>query len=607
MNWKTNVQKSSVKKVLVFIAVSLAVLLLTATAVYQVMLRALQQEVETMNRNTAEELRARFEGAVDQANQQVSQLVSSEEIQFFFSMEDPTVLIDGYYNHISNQLKLMKSDYLDSVTLYAPTYQKLLFSDAANTTLSTRNNVSLEMAQSQSTIYDTDWLDRIPYDERSATNICIRAKCGRWPYYLSVIKYYHRNALEGAAVVNIDLQDLYHYLIANKQESVGIYVVDSTNQLILHQGKRALYTPLETEPTLVHFRPGESFSLIGKNSQYAYTQIHSPSSGFTFVAVTQLGEYTVRISQIQTQFLGIVSIAALLMILIAAYYSIRSRRPLRELRTLLENADPTAHPLSYTEEIRDIADRIISYLQSNTTLQQELDSRLHLLRDTQMLALQAQINPHFLFNTLNVMSMMVESENGDGHPVAQMLQELSRLLRYSLSESQNVRLQEELDYAQRYLAIMKYRYEDFQVTVRVDPLAKACAIPKLVLQPLLENAIQHGFSGCGPDRPRHLHLKVQLLPHTYPDGKALRSVCVEVADNGVGIPTEKLRSLRSCLESVDRISREHIGLSNVAQRFYLLFHTHQQITLDSNPGSGTRVKLIFPAMECPDPPISTQM
>ena len=585
------VQKVFLKKSAILILVSLSLLILTATAVYNLMLQALQQEVETMNQNTAQEFEARLEDAISQANQLSSKLVTSQNARLFFTHEQPDTLVENLFDTLYQQMKILQNSYISSITLYAPKYGHLLFD--------TSNQCHMLSELADDSQYDLSWLDDVDETERTTTSFTLRARFDRWPYYLTLIKHYRSGSVDGVAAIDIDLQKLYSYLIANKEESVQLYLIDCQDRVILMENKQALFTPVSEIDTLSEFRPKETFGFhtIGKNSGYSYMQVYSEKYDMTCVTVTQLGEYMVRLSLIRQQFLLVVSLAAVLAMVLAGIYSLHIRRPFREIRSLLSSTEQNTDTSNYAEEIRDIADQIISHIQTNAFLRQELDTRLNLLKDSQMLALQAQINPHFLYNTLNVISMMVESECGDGHIVVQMLSDLSSLLRYSLSESKHVCVAEEVAYVERYLSIVKYRYDNFSISIDVAPETKQYAIPKLVLQPLIENAIQHGLSPALSLRPGTLQLRIHETMYTYPTNRELRSVCIDVSDNGVGISEDKLETLRSCLTQYDMISREHIGLSNVAHRFYLLFHTEHSIKIESVSGQGTTVRIIFPAID----------
>ncbi len=591
--------KAFLKNFVILLIVFVLVATFTILSVYQMALRALQEEIETMSSNTTKELKSRVEDAIDQCNNAASHLVIDDRVQIFFTHKEPEVLIENYHEELSSRMNLYGLSYVDSVYLYAPKYGNTLFRQ--NMSAITADVYSEEEMLEPERFLDTSWLAMVPEGNRIQTNMALRAKRDRWPYYITLVKRYRSTKIDGVVVINIDLQKLYEYLITDRNENLKLYLVDQEDRVILRSGKKELYQSVEQREELEQYVPKACFANVqisGKEGT-AYAQDYSEEYGFTCVTVAPVGDYLVRITQLQYRFLGISGFALVAVILFAAIYSLRMVRPLRELRELLDGAQEgldNSEESKYTEEIRDIADRIVSHLQTNTSLRKELDARLDLLKDTQMLALQAQINPHFLFNTLNTVSLLLQSDCGDDHPAARMLSELSAVLRYSLSENENVRLGDEVTYIRHYLSVMQYRYEGIETFIDVEELACDCAIPKLILQPLVENSLQHGISACLGRRRGKLDIRIRRRTYIYKSGRELPSVCIEVEDNGIGMGLESLEELRKSVADHSNISRNHIGISNVAQRLYLLFQGEQEFFIESTLGQGTVVRIIFPAI-----------
>lgn len=218
-------------------------------------------------------------------------------------------------------------------------------------------------------------------------------------------------------------------------------------------------------------------------------------------------------------------------------------------------------------------------------------------KQAEFLALQNQINPHFLYNTL-------ESIRGDAlaagmDNIADITEALSTFFRYTITETQNlVSLQEELDNVDNYFAIQKYRFGDkllIQIDIRDDPsriLHLQC--PKLFLQPIVENAIFHGLEkkkGCGT-----IIIRIELVDS---------EVHIEVSDNGIGMPESTLLALN---QSLDRVSigaivenqdkeKTGIALKNVCRRIKLLFGEQYGIHINSILGIGTNIEITLPIIE----------
>jgi len=196
----------------------------------------------------------------------------------------------------------------------------------------------------------------------------------------------------------------------------------------------------------------------------------------------------------------------------------------------------------------------------------QLEARL---AQSQLQVLRMQLQPHFLFNTLHTISALMHR---DVKRADSMIAALSDLLRMSLRSVgvQEVELREELDFLQRYLEIMSLRFGDrLTVTLDIDPEVLDARVPTLVLQPLVENSLRHGFG----DGMRGGHVRVTVAP----DGDMLRC---EVVDNGRGLPQSG-----AC---------EGVGTSNTRARLRHLYGERFSLELSANPGGGARVSLAIP-------------
>ena len=550
---------------------------------YQTSVQALEQEVNQMNQNTALELRNRIEETLEQGNLLASLFATDERIQFFFTHRNPESLIDDYYTEVKGKLVAHGIPYIDSIILYAPKYEKVYDSRDENGYFVPR---------------DVSWIEYVTPVERTVTKGYVRAKDSGWPYYYTIVKHYRYGSVDGVVVVNINLLELYEYLLADRGNTLELYVIDQEQRIMMRNNQMTLFSDPKEVLDLQFYEPEMTFAKlhIKGEERYAYAQDYSESHGFTVVTVTQVGDYLIKLVQVQKRFMLILFMAAMVAIAVACIYSVKLVRPIQSIKNLLN--DPKRWERDkHTEDIQEVADQIISHLQSNKLLKQELESRLDLLNRTQMQALQAQINPHFLFNTLNIISLMLEQKFGENEIVIQIIEELADVLRYSLSDDNATSIKEEIEYVKKYLSILHFRFEGFESVIDVEEALYDCAIPKLVLQPLIENAIQHGLSACLKVCKGVVSVKIREILHAYDGGNTIPSVCIEIADNGIGIDEDKLKELKDSMQNHSNISTKHIGVSNVAHRFYLYFHNEQQMMIESIIGKGTRIQIIYPKIE----------
>jgi two-component system sensor histidine kinase YesM len=204
-------------------------------------------------------------------------------------------------------------------------------------------------------------------------------------------------------------------------------------------------------------------------------------------------------------------------------------------------------------------------------------------REAELAALQAQISPHFLYNALNTIKFMSRMRGAAN--IEEVASSIIGLLRGVLGNTREfVPLREELDYVNSYIRIQRYKYfQPFLVNLQIEPEALDCVIPKLLLQPLVENAVIHGIG------PLSQGGYVSVKAYCGTDGLKL-----EVTDNGVGMTQEQIEQAMQG-HSPDRNHQfSGIGLSNVKERVALLYGEPYDLKIFSEPGVYTTAELLLP-------------
>jgi two-component system sensor histidine kinase YesM len=210
------------------------------------------------------------------------------------------------------------------------------------------------------------------------------------------------------------------------------------------------------------------------------------------------------------------------------------------------------------------------------------------LKKAELRALQAQINPHFLYNTLDTIIWMAEAQRTE--QIVEIVGALSSFFRISLSKGQDwITIGEEIERVRSYLTIQKMRYRDIMnYRIDVSPAVRDYTVLKLVLQPLVENALYHGI--------KNKRQGGTIIIRARPGGE--NEVMLEVEDDGIGFTPEKLAQLRAELadDSGDIRLESGFGIGNVNKRIRLYYGRQYGITVQSEYNSGTRVTLIIPAI-----------
>ncbi len=212
---------------------------------------------------------------------------------------------------------------------------------------------------------------------------------------------------------------------------------------------------------------------------------------------------------------------------------------------------------------------------NNTRNEVKLEEQERLVMKARLEALTSQINPHFLFNTLNSVSSLIRTDPQQARVV---VLKLSRILRRRLRNNDNFApLRDELEFISDYLSIEMTRFGDkLRFVKNVEPNTLDMLVPSMLLQPLVENCIKHGLSS-----------KVEGGVITIETRRVQDRLQVVVQDDGVGIAPEKLATL----------FEQGIGVSNVAERLKVLFGDEHRIWIDSQPGAGTRIAIEVPELQ----------
>ena len=329
----------------------------------------------------------------------------------------------------------------------------------------------------------------------------------------------------------------------------------------------------------------ESGSLLyeERGGQYVFSQVYNSRLDYYFIYKAGLREYTARVNAIKGLLFSAASVLFMLLLGMAVYFVRRMLNPLRHLESALDKGEVmTGRKDAYTAYL---VDRIMSQIHRNEEMKSMLTGQLALIEKTQLISLRSQLNPHFLFNTMNLLSMMV-SEGGDPDHAVRMIERLSEMLRYSLDQGDVVTFSIELAQTKNYIRLLLLRYDDeFDVACDIAQGLEACSVPKLFLQPLIENAVFHGVT---PLESRRGRIAIRAIR----EGAFLK---VTVTDNGIGMAREKAEEMQARLNETQKsLPEKHLGVLNAAMRLQLLFPDAPPIRIESVQGEMTRLTIMIP-------------
>ncbi|MDO4976085.1 MAG: sensor histidine kinase [Eubacteriales bacterium] len=238
------------------------------------------------------------------------------------------------------------------------------------------------------------------------------------------------------------------------------------------------------------------------------------------------------------------------------------------------------------KEVEHLGKTLQSYVQTIRELMDEVVEEQELKRQSELDALQSQINPHFLYNTLDSVMWMIEDQQNDG--AVYMIKELAKLLRISISKGRTIiPIRDEILHAKSYMNIQNVRYKNqFDYRFEIDDDLLECSTVKLIIQPLLENAIYHGVQGMEDDGEI-------IVRGTTSDGM----IFLDVIDNGYGMTQEQVNHLLDeDIEEENSTSKKGngVGLRNVDSRIKMRFGQQFGLKIHSERGEGTRMRICIP-------------
>lgn len=277
----------------------------------------------------------------------------------------------------------------------------------------------------------------------------------------------------------------------------------------------------------------------------------------------------------------------------------KTKREYSQLHTfidLFQHADETVadkmpSPAQSKDLYQIILHNIVNLFLTRNYLRLQLDNKQYQIQLLELQTLQHQINPHFLFNTLNIIYWEAFRLTGGPNTCSSMISSLSEIVSYALTSSQEkVPIREELEYLHHYTDLQQIRYDNsFQVIWDVDEEAARFSIIKMIFQPLIENAVYHGIK----ERPENGIIKIKVFHQNH-------RIRIHILDNGAGIPAERLSVLRKQLTESATENASHIGLLNTNRRLTLTYGESSVIHLYSHHGMGTVLSFSIPEEAPPE-------
>ena len=406
-------------------------------------------------------------------------------------------------------------------------------------------------------------------------------------FYQTLIRIQDRSQ---QAVVRIDVDTSYARSLNRKHQNHNEFIcVFNRDADLLYSGNTSVLPDAKADSSqiLSALSENESFLISLAGIDYLGVLCKSVPYGLTLLSLLPMDNLHQQLRSIlRTNILTGVLLWFVVSVLI--YILLRlSTRPLDRLsQQMVKAGDGNFSPVSGIGGSREISDLADSYNDMvrhiDRLIRQNYLSEIN-EKTSRLAALEAQLNPHFLYNTLQAIA--TEALVNDQPQIYDMITSLAANLRYSIKGGDLVSLQSEITYVKNYVLLQKTRLEDrLQVSFDVNESLLQAMIPKISIQILVENAILHGM-GTETDS---ITIAIQVLRHD-------KYLCAIVSDNGCGIPADQLQQMKASFQNfLHPDSAGKIGLANLNSRLHLLYKEDATLEIQSIESEGTRITMLIP-------------
>ena len=417
----------------------------------------------------------------------------------------------------------------------------------------------------------------------------------RYQWVVSLSRYVDVNKGE-TPETGILLLDMKYSVIRDVMKQIndcsgGIYyyLISQDGEMIYHPRGTELNRGLFEENSLETAKYEDGTYEIHSNSQNETVIVGSVAyTGWKMIGVVPESVQAANYKNFRYYVFATVLVLLVMLLEGNQLVSRKISKPIRELDASVKAHEAGGKPDIYiggSSEIRHLGHSVQKSYEQIEKLMDEIIRQQNERRKSELDALQSQINPHFLYNTLDSIMWMIEAEQYDD--AVSMVQALGRLFRISLSKGKNIiTLGDELQHARSYLDIQKYRYKNkFVSCFEIEEGIEKYKTIKLIIQPLIENAIYYGMEYMDGDG------EITIRAYTRRS-----DLFIEVEDNGLGMPEEQVERLLTDDTRI-RSKGSGIGLRNVHQRIQLYFGKAYGLKIISEPDQGTIVRIHLPKTE----------
>lgn len=584
-------KRFSFKLILSFIFISIVPLLLIQVMSFYMITSTMQENIDELINLNLHQTRKSLDVMLTGYKDLLYQIYTDEDI--VANMKHIGTDHDMAVN--TNQLRRRLAGYCDakpmiqSITMIASNGQVVTYDKMSPTTyesswLGIYREQHPDMYQD---IWDSE--DPLIFSSGEATRF------GLDTYYLFHMAYRLVDILNvyddvGVAVVSIDaalLDEICNEAGGVERTSVN-FLVNADGQVVSFPILSTIGTNIERQASGQYIDLVEDNAVMAGNHIFVAT-LQDDLTGWTIVhTADQTALYSGIASQQKIMLVSIILVGAVL-IGVILMTSKRLSSSLAKVAKAITSAgegelsvriDPDKHMAA---EVQTISRRFNQMLTEINILISDVKSATMKQKEAEIRALESQINPHFMYNTLDTINWIAIDR--DQYEISNMISSLAKILRYAVDKSNAVvTIREEVDWLRAYVFLQQARLKNaFECTIDFDESTLDCAIHKLLIQPFVENAIVHGFSG----QDKKSRLAIEIRDQTP-------WLEISITDNGIGMPPQMIERINQH-KLPDSGEKSHIGIHNVQNRLEM-YYTGASVTADSGP-EGTRIVIKIPKIQ----------
>lgn len=392
----------------------------------------------------------------------------------------------------------------------------------------------------------------------------------------------------GYVALEVNEKSLYDIISdIDLSQSGRTFLVNEEGRILATEAEALLGQPLE-QPYMDCFGPGEAFydDVLIENTHYSVYNSGAISNGWHMVLAIPRDYYTRDIEKLKNAVILTTLLTACMAALLSVFTARSVTRPIRKLSQAMEEFGQGNFEINCEVEAEDEIGRLSHTFNQMVTDMNSMVNTVYeqkvMKQEAQMKSLQMQINPHFLYNTLDTINWLARIKHVD--EIGDMVSALGSMMRYSLENKSFARIYEEVKNLNDYIEIQNYRYGDkMEAGIEIDESLMELYVPRLLIQPILENAIVHGIE----EKLDKGHIAITAWQEE-------EDLYIQVEDDGVGMTEDAVSQILKEDYSMKKRGHTSIGIVNVNRRIQMIYGQSYGLLIQSVLGVGTKMTIHVP-------------